>query len=156
MEQQIQVQLKEVAGLLIQEEATFTAQAQQQIERRLVIVQLIIERRLQAEHQIAQTLLTELSLQVEQQIAQVQLLLLQDKLYQVEVKALHQAEVLKVLIQDKATLPLRVLKHQDRIVAQQHQQGVPILNPHQAELVVQVDKFQLNNVCVFNKWKEAV
>lgn len=55
------------------------------------------------------------------------------------MRILHQVEVLKVPLQDKAMYPLHAHLQQDRIVTQ-HQQEVPLLNPHQAELVVQVDR----------------
>lgn len=131
-EQQIQVQLKEVAGTLTQEEATFKRQAVLLIEQTLQIVRLIIELLLQTERQIIQVVQLEQRHQVEPLIVQAQPPL-QDKLRQQEVQQLHQAEVLKRLQQDKVVQPLRVLQ-------QQHQQGVQILNLHQAELVASVDK----------------
>ena len=97
-------------------------------------MRLIIERRLQAGLQIDQIVQQQLErlLQVEPLIVQAQPPL-QDKLRQLEVQLLHQAEALKRLQQDKVVQPLRVLQ-------QQHQQGVQILNLHQAELVALEDK----------------
>ena len=97
-EQQIQVQLKEVAGTLTQEEATFKRQAVLLIEQTLQIVRLIIELLLQTERQIIQVVQLEQRHQVEPLIVQAQLP--QGKLCRAEVQQPHQAEALKVTMPD--------------------------------------------------------
>ena len=136
-EQQIQVQLKEVAGTLTQEEATFKRQAVLLIEQTLQIVRLIIELLLQTERQIIQVVQLEQRHQVEPLIVLAQLP--QGKLRRAEVQQPHQAEGLKVTMPDKAMFQLHVLQQRAQITGLQHHQEV-VRNQHLTELVVQLDK----------------